>query len=273
LSDQPFITVNCGALPEQLLESELFGHVRGAFTGAIANKRGLAEEANGGTLFLDEIGDTPLSIQVKLLRFIETGEIRRVGDTQSHRVKVRVIAATNRDLRHMMQAGAFREDLFYRLNVIPLHLPPLRERREDILLLAQHFLKKHTHRLNRPKIHLSQEAQSCLLQYHWPGNVRELDHAIEHAATLSTNDLLQPNDFPPHINRSISFRGTSKKEGRDYQQGSLAEVEKAYIFKVLQETNWNQKQAGKILRLSKATLYRRLKEYGWHNRLKEGATT
>ncbi len=264
--EQPFIAVNCGALPEQLLESELFGHVRGAFTGAITNKRGLAEEANGGTLFLDEIGDAPLPIQVKLLRFIENGEIRRVGDTQIHHVKVRVIAATNHDLRQMMQAGVFREDLFYRLNVIPLHIPPLRDRREDILLLAQHFLKKHGQRFNRPNIRLSKEAQSCLLQYRWPGNVRELDHAIEHAVTLSSNEALQPTDFPPHITQPPAV---IKREKPDYLEGSLAEVEKAYIFKVLQDTNWNQKQTGKILQLSKATLYRRLKEYGWHNRVKE----
>ncbi len=265
--EQPFIAVNCGALPEQLLESELFGHVRGAFTGAITNKRGLAEEANGGTLFLDEIGDAPLSIQVKLLRFIENGEIRRVGDTQTHHVKVRVIAATNRDLQQMMQAGAFREDLYYRLNVIPLHIPPLRDRGEDILLLAQHFLKKHAQRLHRPNMRISPEAQSCLLQYHWPGNARELSHAVEHAVTLSGNKELQPADFPPHITQPPSI---IKRGKQDYLEGSLAEVEKAYIFKVLQDTNWNQKQAGKILQLSKATLYRRLKEYGWHNRVKDG---
>jgi DNA-binding NtrC family response regulator len=267
--DQPFIAVNCGALPEQLLESELFGHVRGAFTGAIANKRGLAEAANDGTLFLDEIGDTPLSIQIKLLRFIETGEIRRVGDTQVHRVNVRVIAATNRDLQQMLQAGTFREDLYYRLNVIPLHIPPLRDRRDDVLLLAQHFLKKHAQRLQRPKAQLSKEAQSCLLQYHWPGNVRELDHAIEHAVTLSTNDMLQLGDLPAAIGQPQLLIETIKQNGRAYQTGSLAEMEKAYIFKVLQDTNWNQKQAGKILQLSKATLYRRLKEYGWSNRLKD----
>jgi len=268
--EQAFIAVNCGALPEQLLESELFGHVRGAFTGAITNKRGLAEEANGGTLFLDEIGDAPLSIQVKLLRFIENGEIRRVGDTQTHHVKVRVIAATNRDLRQMMQAGAFREDLYYRLNVIPLHIPPLRDRREDVLLLAQHFLKKHAHRLNRPHMRISPETQSCLLQYHWPGNVRELGHAVEHAVTLSRNEELQPADFPPHITQPPSI---IKSEKPDYLEGSLAEVEKAYIFKVLQDTNWNQKRAGKILQLSKATLYRRLKEYGWHNRMKDSGAS
>jgi DNA-binding NtrC family response regulator len=271
--EQPFIAVNCGALPEQLLESELFGHVRGAFTGAIANKRGLAEEADGGTLFLDEIGDTPLSIQVKLLRFIETGELRRVGDTQIHRVNARVIAATNRDLRQLMQSGAFREDLFYRLNVIPLHIPPLRERREDILLLAQHFLKKHAQRMNRPRLQLSKETQSCLLQYHWPGNVRELDHAIEHAVTLSNNEMIQPNDLPAPIAQPQTLINAIKKADREYQKGSLAEVEKAYIFKVLQDTQWNQKQACKILQLSKATLYRRLKEYGWHNRLKNAAAT
>ncbi len=265
--DQPFITVNCGALPEQLLESELFGHVRGAFTGAITNKRGLAEEANGGTLFLDEIGDAPLSIQVKLLRFIENGEIRRVGDTQTLQVKVRVIAATNRNLQQMLEAGTFREDLYYRLNVIPLHIPPLRERQEDILLLTQHFLKKHMHRLNRTHLRLSQEAQSCLLQYRWPGNVRELSHAIEHAVTLSSNDLLQPHDFPPQISQTPAV--LKKKETPALMEGSLANVEKAYIFKVLQDCQWNQKQAGKILQLSKATLYRRLKEYGWLNRVKD----
>lgn len=265
--EQPFIAVNCGALPEQLLESELFGHVRGAFTGAMTNKRGLTEEANGGTLFLDEIGDAPLSIQVKLLRFIENGEIRRVGDTQTLQVKARVIAATNRDLQQMMRAGAFREDLYYRLNVIPLHIPPLRERREDILLLAQHFLKKHMQRLNRPNIRLSQEAQSCLLQYRWPGNVRELSHAVEHAVTLSSNEIFQPSDFPPQISQPPA--AIKKKETQHLMAGSLAEVEKAYIFQVLQDANWNQKQAGKILQLSKATLYRRLKEYGWHHRVKD----
>ena len=266
--EQPFIAVNCGALPEQLLESELFGHVRGAFTGAMTNKRGLTEEANGGTLFLDEIGDAPLSIQVKLLRFIENGEIRRVGDTQTLQVKARVIAATNRDLQQMMRAGTFREDLYYRLNVIPLHIPPLRERREDILLLAQHFLKKHMQRLNRANIWLSQEAQSCLLQYRWPGNVRELSHAMEHAVTLSSNEIFQPSDFPPQISQPPA--AMKKKETPHLMVGSLAEVEKAYIFQVLQDANWNQKQAGKVLQLSKATLYRRLKEYGWHNRVKDG---
>jgi len=266
--EQPFIAVNCGALPEQLLESELFGHVRGAFTGAITNKRGLAEEANGGTLFLDEIGDAPLSIQVKLLRFIENGEIRRVGDTQTLQVKARVIAATNRDLQQMMQAGTFHEDIYYRLNVIPLYIPPLRERREDILLLAQHFFKKHMQRLNRPNIRLSQEAQSCLLQYRWPGNVRELGHAIEHAVTLSSNEILQPSDFPPQISQPPT--AIRRRETQHLMEGSLAEVEKAYIFKVLQDSNWNQKQAGKVLQLSKATLYRRLKQYGWHNRVKDG---
>ncbi len=266
--EQPFIAVNCGALPEQLLESELFGHVRGAFTGATTNKRGLTEEANGGTLFLDEIGDAPLSIQVKLLRFIENGEIRRVGDTQTLQVKARVIAATNRDLQQMMRTGMFREDLYYRLNVIPLHIPPLRERREDILLLAQHFLKKHMQRLNRPNIRLSQEAQSCLLQYRWPGNVRELGHAVEHAVTLSSNEILQPSDFPSQISQPPA--AIKKKEMQHLMAGSLAEVEKAYIFQVLQDANWNQKQAGKVLQLSKATLYRRLKESGWHNRVKDG---
>ncbi|MCG3118722.1 MAG: Regulatory protein AtoC [bacterium] len=267
--DQPFIAVNCGALPEQLLESELFGHVRGAFTGAMTNKRGLAEAANGGSLFLDEVGDAPLSIQVKLLRFIETGEIRRVGDTQLQYVKVRVITATNRDLQQMIRAGTFREDLYYRLNVIPLHIPPLRERRDDILLLAQHFLKKHAQRLKRRHLQLAPEAQSCLLQYNWPGNVRELSHAIEHAVTLSSHEILQPGDFPPQICQSVSFLEMFRKEKREDHPGSLAEVEKAYIFKVLQDTQWNQKQAGRILRLSKATLYRRLKEYGWHQRVKD----
>jgi len=268
--EQPFIAVNCGALPEQLLESELFGHVRGAFTGAITNKRGLAEEANGGTLFLDEIGDAPLSIQVKLLRFIETGEIRRVGDTQILQVKARVIAATNRNLPQMMEDGAFRADLYYRLNVIPLYIPPLRERQEDILLLTQHFLKKHQQRLNRPNLRLSPEAQSCLLQYRWPGNVRELSHAIEHAVTLSSNEILQPSDFPPQISQPPT--AIKRRETQHLMEGSLAEVEKAYIFKVLQDANWNQKQAGKVLQLSKATLYRRLKEYGWLNRVKDRAT-
>jgi DNA-binding NtrC family response regulator len=263
--DKSFVAVNCSALPEPLLESELFGHVRGAFTGAVTNKRGLVEEADGGTLFLDEIGDAPLSIQVKLLRFLQNGEIRRVGENQVRCVKVRLIAATNRDLFQMMKAGTFREDLYYRINVIPLHIPPLRERREDILLLAQHFVKKHGQRLSRPANQLSKEVQSCLLQYNWPGNVRELEHAIEHAVALSSNEVIQPGDLPAMINQQPQYLSVLKNG----QNGSLAEVEKSYILKVLQDSNWNQKQACKILGLSKTTLYRRLKEYGLHTRLME----
>ncbi|MFQ5629003.1 MAG: sigma-54-dependent transcriptional regulator, partial [bacterium] len=185
-ADKPFVPVNCGGLPEQLLESELFGHVKGAFTGAISNKRGLVEEADGGTLFLDEIAEMSSALQVKLLRFIQNGELRRVGDNETRRVNVRIITATNKDLHKAMETGKFRDDLYYRIAVIPLHLLPLRERKDDIPLLAQHFLRNFAEKQKKGKIHFTPAALSALQHYNWPGNVRELINAVEHGVALCT---------------------------------------------------------------------------------------
>lgn len=262
-SEKPFIAVNCGALPENLLESELFGHVKGAFTGAVSNKKGLVEEANGGTLFLDEIAETSLTLQVKLLRFIQEGEIRRVGENTTRHVKVRLIAATNKDLKQAMAENLFREDLYYRLSVIPLHIPPLRERPEDIPLLAQHFLKLYARRFDKNIKTFSKETSNTMLNYPWPGNVRELINTVEHGVAMCHGDKIELNDMPQSL---IEY--TEIVPGfREGLTGSLAEVEKNYILKVLQDTHWNQKRACAILGLSKTTLYRRLKQYGIQARL------
>lgn len=257
-----FVTVNCGALPEQLLESELFGHVKGAFTGAITSKRGLVEAAHNGTLFLDEIGEMSPAMQIKLLRFLESGELRRVGETHTRFVKVRLITATNRDLYQAMKEGVFREDLYYRLNVIPLHLPPLRERREDIPLLCNFFLRTCAEKLHKPATHITTDAMAMLMQNDWPGNVRELFNAIEHGVAMSSNGTLEVKDLPPRFSSSFGSEARVVKA-----EGSLADIEKSYIIKVLHEVNWHQAAACKILGLSKTTLYRRLKEYGIHSGL------
>ncbi len=196
---KPLVTVNCAAIPQELVESELFGHTRGAFTSAVTARAGLFEAANGGTLFLDEIGDLPLSAQVKLLRTLESGEVKPVGSDTVKHVDVRVIAATNANLRALIAAGSFRQDLFYRLNVIAVHLPPLREREDDVLRLAQHFLQKYSELAGRPTPRLAPDAVLCLTHYDWPGNVRELEHAIERALVLDDGDVISASSLPPEI--------------------------------------------------------------------------
>ena len=198
-ADKPLVTVNCAAIPKELVESELFGHTRGAFTTAVAARAGLFEAANGGTLFLDEIGDLPTSAQVKLLRTLQSGEVKPVGSDSVKHVDVRVIAATNADLKGAIAAGTFRQDLFYRLNVIAIRLPPLRERGDDILILAHHFVQKHAQLAGRPAARLSNEAALCIQKYDWPGNVRELEHAIEHAVVLSEGDTIRPSSLPIEV--------------------------------------------------------------------------
>lgn len=257
-SDRAYVTVNCGAIPENLQETELFGHVKGAFTGALADKRGLFQEANFGTLFLDEIGDTSPATQVKLLRFLQEGEIRRVGDLKPVQLNVRVLAATNRNLEVLVQDGKFREDLFYRLHVIPIHLPPLRSRREDIPLLARHFQDRFCSRLGRQLQPMSGEALSLLLRYEWPGNIRELENVIERAVILTTRDSISAEDLPYHI-QGKKISSFLKQPTRET---TLGEMEKNYILEVLERKNWNQKSACKALGISKTTLWRRLKEYG-----------
>jgi DNA-binding NtrC family response regulator len=252
-----FVAINCGALPEPLLESEIFGHVKGAFTGAGANKKGLFEEAHGGTLFLDEIGEMTPGLQVKLLRALQSGEVRPVGSTQVITVDARVVAATNRDLEPMICQGSFREDLFYRLNVIPITLPPLRERREDIPLLAEHFLARFAQRQGRV-LRLSAAATERLLRYAWPGNVRELENAMERLAILARDETIEPGDLPSHVGAGLAL-GTAP--GLAAEQ-TLAEAERAHIIQILERYGWNHSRAAEALGIGRTTLWRKLKDYG-----------
>ena len=255
-AERPFVAVNCGALPEPLLESEIFGHVKGAFSGATTHKKGLFEEAHGGTFFLDEIGELALPLQVKLLRVLQAGEVRRVGSNQSTTVDVRVLAATNRDLEHLMRQGRFREDLFYRLHVIPLLLPPLRARREDIPLLAEHFLKRFGDKQGRD-CRLTPEAMDRLLQYPWPGNVRELANAMERTAILARRDEIGLEELPSHI---VAGLGLGAAPSFPPEQ-TLAELEKAHILQTLERCGWNHARAVEVLGIGRTTLWRKLKEY------------
>jgi DNA-binding NtrC family response regulator len=252
-----FVAINCGALPETLLESEIFGHVKGAFTGAGANKKGLFEEAHGGTLFLDEIGEMTPALQVKLLRALQSGEVRPVGSTQVITVDARVVAATNRDLEPMIRQGTFREDLFYRLNVIPIALPPLRERREDIPRLAEHFLARFAQRQGRV-LRLSAGATERLLRYGWPGNVRELENAMERLAILARDETIEPGDLPPHVGAGLAL---GPAPGLAAEQ-TLAEAERAHIIQILERHGWNHSRAAEALGIGRTTLWRKLKDYG-----------
>jgi len=253
---RPFIPVDGASLVETLIESELFGHVRGAFTGASSGKRGLFEEADGGTLFLDEVGNLNLSMQSKLLRFLQEHEIKRVGGTESIKVDVRVIAATNQPLEPLVKNGKFREDLFDRLNVVSITLPPLRERKDDIPLLTNHFLHKFSEENHKNISHISPEALEIISQYAWPGNVRELEHTIERAVILSRQPILLPEDLPPKMLDEINGPEILSP-GKTL---SLRELEKKYVLKVLQETGGNKKKASEILGIDRTTLYRILEK-------------
>lgn len=247
----PFVAINSGALPEQLLESELFGHMKGAFTGANQEKKGLVEVANGGTLFLDELGEMPLPLQIKLLRFLENGEFRRVGDVRVRKVQVRVVAATNRNIEEEVREERFREDLYYRLHVIKLEVPPLRERTEDLPLLIDFFLAKKKQWQHKQ---LSKEALESLKTYHFPGNVRELFHILERGFLLAKEDIVEAKNLmlPPSI----------LEEKREYiEPKTLAEVEKEHILQALQKTNWNKGQAAEILGISTRNIYRKIEQY------------
>jgi DNA-binding NtrC family response regulator len=253
----PFVAVNCGAVPETLLESELFGYMRGAFTGAAVNKLGLFEEANGGTLLLDEIAEMPPALQVKLLRTLQSGEVRRLGATQSATIDVRVIAATHGDLAAMIAQGTFREDLFYRLNVIQIVLPPLRDRREDIPALAEHFLTRCAAKLGR-ELRLSPDALERLLRYPWPGNVRELENAIQRACILARRESIDPEDLPPHVAAGLSL-GPSPALPK---QATLADAERVHILQTIERFGRNHSGAAEALGIGRTTLWRKLKEYG-----------
>jgi DNA-binding NtrC family response regulator len=268
-ADSPVIGVNCAALPETLFESEFFGHERGAFTGATATKRGLIEAADGSTLFLDEVGEMPLQTQVKLLQFLEEGRFRRVGATRDRASDVRVIAATNRNLAEDVTAGRFRADLFYRLNVISLHVPPLRQRREDIPALVGHFLALYRERFNRPALDLSDDARRRLDSYDWPGNVRELRNCLERAAALASGDLIEAEQVMPAASRaSEGSNADNASSSREAPPSSstkapvtLEQLERQHILLVLEEANGNRERAAAILGISARTLYRKLREY------------
>ncbi len=256
--DEPFVVVNSSAIPETLLESELFGHVKGAFTGAHRDKRGLFQEAHQGTLFLDEIGAIPPSVQVKLLRAIEDEIITPVGETKGDKVDIRLIAATNHDLEQEVKRESFRDDLYYRLRVMSIHLPELKDRREDIPLLANHFLKRYNHSLKKEVKRISKDALRLLLDFHWPGNVRELEHAIERAVLVSDSEDILPEHLPPEIQFPEETR--IKKAGEDGK--SLETVEKEYIKMILKKAGGHKSKAASILGMDRRTLYRKLKKYG-----------
>lgn len=256
----PFVAVNCGALTETLLEAELFGHARGSFTGAIADKKGLFEEAEGGTIFLDEIGETSAALQVKLLRVLQEGEIRRVGSTKSTKVDARVIAATNRNLEDEVKAGRFREDLYYRLSVITLRMPPLRERLEDIPLLAHHFLRRVCEEIGK-RVTLSEKALETLKSYDWSGNVRELENSIEYAALHSRGQIIAEDDLPARL-RAPKETPHTLEEKLFSDLPSLEEMERRYLIHVLESVNGNRTRAAEILQIDRRTLYRMAERFG-----------
>ena len=258
----PFVAVNCGAIPSELIESELFGHVRGAFTDASRDKKGLAAEADGGTLFLDEIGELPFALQVKLLRFLEDEMVRRVGDTRSEKVDVRVVAATARDLARAVKDGQFREDLFYRLNVVNVRLPALRERPDDVPALVEHFLAKYRRlRPEAPLQGVSPEALEVLRSHRWPGNVRELEHAVERAVVLADGPVVQEGDLPDEV-RAAPAPG-ALAPGRDLSvKRAFRALEEQFIRAALDRTAGNRTRAAELLDLSYRALLYKIKEYG-----------
>ncbi|MDZ7260724.1 MAG: sigma-54 dependent transcriptional regulator [candidate division KSB1 bacterium] len=256
--DAPFVVINCGALPENLQESELFGHVKGAFTGAILNKKGLFEEANGGTIFLDEIGEMSLSTQVKLLRVIQNGEVRPVGGNTPTFVNTRLIVASNRDLKAMVKRNEFREDLLFRINVVQINLPPLRDRRSDIPLLVDHFLKKFSQKLKKNVRSISPSAFSVLMSYPWPGNVRELENVIERAVILTKGEEISLEDFPAEL---MTAQGYTTVPLQTERKLTLEEIEKNVILSRLHEHNWNKARTAVDLGIGITTLWRKIKKY------------
>jgi DNA-binding NtrC family response regulator len=266
-ADKPFVEINCASIPAQLLESELFGHERGAFTDARERKLGLVETADGGTLFLDEIGDMDLGLQAKLLKLLEEKTVRRVGAVRDNRVDVRIVAATHRPLEELVRDGKFRSDLFFRLRIIQLKVPPLRDRGQDILLLAQFFLEYHARRYGKAKLHFSADVQRMLLAHHWPGNVRELRNVIEQAVLLARADVIQPEQISiattfgePALGRSAEAEAPAASEFP--REGiKLEEVERTLLLRALERTDWNVTQAAKLLGLSRDTLRYRIEKF------------
>jgi len=261
-SKNPFIAVNCGAIPENLLESELFGHAKGAFTDAIRTKKGLFEEADGGTLFLDEIGELPGQLQVKLLRVLQDGEIRRIGESKPIQIDVRIVAATVKDLPKEVNEGRFREDLFYRLNVLPLHIPPLRERKEDIPLLIHHFIAKYNQAMNKNVMNVDHKAMETLMSYKWYGNVRELENTIERAIVLSETNHIESENLPVEIQE---FKEEFKLQTLPDEEYSIKRASKSLeinlIKKALKKTKGNHTHAARMLEISHRALLYKIKEY------------
>ncbi|HEY8530334.1 MAG TPA: sigma-54 dependent transcriptional regulator [Paenibacillaceae bacterium] len=265
-SHRPFIAVNCAAIPEQLLESELFGYEKGAFTGAHAQRKGKFEAADGGTIFLDEIGEISASLQAKLLQVTQEKQFMRLGSNEPVKVDTRIIAATNRNLKKMVQEGSFREDLYYRLNIVDIYIPPLRERKEDIPLLIEEFLNRHRQRYNR-QFEISRELLQILMEYDWPGNVRELENAIERAVILCRGDKLSIEDFPEKI-RNPKRRKEAQEpvvfDSRQTLYEQLEEIEKRFILNALEETGGNASQAAKKLGISRQNLLYKMNKYAVH---------
>jgi two-component system, NtrC family, response regulator PilR len=266
LKDRPFVTINCGAIPESLMESEMFGHKKGSFTGAIVDKTGLFEVANTGTLFLDEVGELPASIQVKLLRAIQERIIRRVGATDDTKVDVRIIAATNRNLEDMVQKGGFRQDLYYRLNVINIKSPPLRDRAEDIPLLAQYFLKKYNDKLGKNIQGISVDAMDILKKYTYPGNVRELENMIERTVALEAGATILPESLPPLVNTSSGKKMASSHEIEVGEDGLdldkvMGQIEKEILLKAIHAAGGVKKKASKLLKISFRSMRYRIEKY------------
>ena len=259
--DGPFVVINCGAIPEGLIESELFGHRKGSFTGAYTDARGKLEAADKGTVLLDEIGDLPLALQVKLLRVLEDGEFTRVGETTTRRIDVRFLAATNRDLSKMVADGRFREDLFFRLKVVPVHLPPLRERREDIPLLADYFLKELAQRYQRPELNFEKDIFRYFQTYSWPGNVRELKHTVERLAVIAEGDTVSISDLPENLTAMTGHAANVLIQLPD-DGIDLEEVEREILRQALDKHDWNQTRAAQYLNITRSALIYRMQKYG-----------
>jgi two-component system response regulator AtoC len=257
------VAVNCGAIPENLLESELFGHAKGAFTDAIRTKKGLFEEADAGTLFLDEIGELPPQLQVKLLRVLQEGEIRRIGESKPIQVDVRIVAATVKDLVKEVNEGRFRDDLFYRLNVLPIHIPPLRERNEDVPLLTAHFIRKYSQTMSKNVLGIDSRALEALMNYKWYGNVRELENTIERAIVLADRENIEIENLPPEIQNfqeQISLEPLAEEEYSIKKSSRFLEMN--LIKKALKKTKGNHTHAAKLLEISHRALLYKIKEYG-----------
>jgi two-component system NtrC family response regulator len=263
--ERPFVIVNCGSIPKDLVESELFGHVKGAFTGALMHKQGRAEMASGGTLFLDEIGEMPLDMQVRMLRLVQEGEIQKVGSASTTRVDVRIIAATHRNLEEQVQSGAFREDLYYRLAVVPIQLPPLRKRLEDIPELVQYFFRQSKERHHRENLDLSPSVISCFTGYDWPGNVRQLANCILRIVVLAPGSEITVSDLPDFLQKAAppnAVAAAASRSAASGGEGTLDAIERQAILDALEKCNWNQTRAASHLGVTRKILRGRVEKYG-----------